>query len=173
MTSTGHGREEEQEMSMDEILASIRRYVSPDEPIERQTIEPSFIPQHRYAATDDVIRLVSDDESSRYSTPSQHMHESKHVNDAFEPDADALLSSNGLHAASQSFAKLKEATLPKQEHHSGHNDMLSGLNHPTLDQLFASLARPMVRDWLDKHLPSMVEHMVAKEIERITHAMRR
>ena len=39
----------------------------------------------------------------------------------------------------------------------------------TLDQLISELARPMIKQWLDTHLPSLVESLVNKETERITH----
>lgn len=39
---------------------------------------------------------------------------------------------------------------------------------PTLDALVRDMLRPMLKDWLDANLPTMVESMVAKEIARIT-----
>ncbi len=38
----------------------------------------------------------------------------------------------------------------------------------TLEGLVRELLRPMLREWLDAHLPEIVEAMVAREIERIT-----
>ena len=38
----------------------------------------------------------------------------------------------------------------------------------TLDQLIQDMIRPMIKQWIDNHLPSLVEEMVAKEIRRIT-----
>ncbi|BCA57767.1 DUF2497 domain-containing protein [Sphingomonas sp. HMP6] len=38
----------------------------------------------------------------------------------------------------------------------------------TLEGMVREMLRPMLRDWLDAHLPPMVETMVAREIERIT-----
>lgn len=38
----------------------------------------------------------------------------------------------------------------------------------TLEGLVREMLRPMLRDWLDAHLPVMVEAMVAREIDRIT-----
>jgi cell pole-organizing protein PopZ len=38
----------------------------------------------------------------------------------------------------------------------------------TMDAFVAELLRPLLREWLDTHLPDMVEAMVAKEIARIT-----
>ena len=38
----------------------------------------------------------------------------------------------------------------------------------TLEGLVRDMLRPMLRDWLDAHLPELVEAMVAREIKRIT-----
>ncbi|WP_119034850.1 DUF2497 domain-containing protein [Hephaestia caeni] len=38
----------------------------------------------------------------------------------------------------------------------------------TLQGLVEDMLRPMLRDWLDAHLPELVEKMVAREITRIT-----
>lgn len=38
----------------------------------------------------------------------------------------------------------------------------------TLEGMVREMLRPMLRDWLDQHLPAMVETMVAREIDRIT-----
>jgi len=38
----------------------------------------------------------------------------------------------------------------------------------TLEGMVREMLKPMLRDWLDAHLPAMVEQMVAKEIARIT-----
>lgn len=38
----------------------------------------------------------------------------------------------------------------------------------SLEGLVREMLRPMLREWLDAHLPAMVETMVAREIERIT-----
>ncbi|TVV70732.1 DUF2497 domain-containing protein, partial [Sphingomonas solaris] len=38
----------------------------------------------------------------------------------------------------------------------------------TLDGLVRELIRPMLTEWLDSHLPAVVEKLVAREIARIT-----
>ncbi|WP_354288990.1 DUF2497 domain-containing protein [Sphingomonas sp. UYEF23] len=38
----------------------------------------------------------------------------------------------------------------------------------TLEGVVREMLRPMLRDWLDANLPTMVEAMVAREIDRIT-----
>ncbi len=38
----------------------------------------------------------------------------------------------------------------------------------TVEDLASELLRPMLKDWLDSHLPAIVERLVAKEVARIT-----
>tara|TARA_B100000161_G_C33508975_1_gene395427 strand:- start:825 stop:1076 length:252 start_codon:yes stop_codon:yes gene_type:complete len=37
----------------------------------------------------------------------------------------------------------------------------------TLERLTRELMRPMLREWLDQHLPMLVERLVREEIERL------
>lgn len=37
----------------------------------------------------------------------------------------------------------------------------------TLERLTRELMRPMLKEWLDQHLPMMVERLVREEIERL------
>jgi uncharacterized protein len=39
---------------------------------------------------------------------------------------------------------------------------------PRLEELARRMLRPMLRAWLDRHLPSLVRRMVREEIERIS-----
>jgi len=41
-------------------------------------------------------------------------------------------------------------------------------NSRTLDDLVRELLRPLLKAWLDEHLPGMVERMVRAEIERVS-----
>ncbi len=45
-----------------------------------------------------------------------------------------------------------------------------GVGGRTLEDLVKEIMRPMIRDWLDAHLPGLVERLVRREIERIAHA---
>ncbi|MBK8630897.1 MAG: DUF2497 domain-containing protein [Sphingomonadales bacterium] len=38
----------------------------------------------------------------------------------------------------------------------------------SVEDLASELLRPMLKDWLDAHLPEIVERLVAKEVARIT-----
>ena len=220
MTTSNH-TDDDQEMSMDEILASIRRYVSSDEPAPKFDAKPSeqsivkpqvdtdnvppqrVEPRFDMQSHDDVVRLNEDarHETSRPEMQRQEAPRSTTWLDepymkqaAAEPAKDAyadaeprfnrptvaqkqpspvtpktildgLVSDKTLVTTMESFTRLRDASVKAPLRHE--SAPTQGLNQ-TLDQLFESLARPMIRDWLDRNLPPMVERMVAKEIERIT-----
>ena len=44
----------------------------------------------------------------------------------------------------------------------------AGQTGNTLEALVRDLLRPVLKDWLDAHLPELVESLVAREIARIT-----
>ena len=43
-----------------------------------------------------------------------------------------------------------------------------GNGNQTIEDLMKEVMRPMVKDWLDKNLPDLVERLVKTEIKRIT-----
>ena len=76
-----------------------------------------------------------------------------------------LVSPQAVSASANSLSRLAQATkfAPKK----GFSNLADQRN-VTLDQLIQDMIRPMIKQWIDTHLPSMVEEMVAKEIKRIT-----
>jgi uncharacterized protein len=69
-----------------------------------------------------------------------------------DPDA-GLLSRQATAAVGSAFNTLTE-TVKKHE--------------PSLEDVVRETLRPMLKSWLDEHLPSLVERMVEAEIERVT-----
>jgi len=202
MTTSNH-TDDDQEMSMDEILASIRRYVSPDDhaPKSNEAIikNPKQIAESQSSlqrpeprldmnAHGDVVRLnetvredttrpatwldepvygpkISEDNDRAGQRSARLSERQSSPFPASKVSADGLVSDKTMASTMESFSRLRDATsqrpAPMQE------SAAPRLN-PTLDQLFENLARPMIREWLDRNLPPMVERMVKKEIERIT-----
>ena len=68
------------------------------------------------------------------------------------PDEAGLLSREATAAVDTAFNSLAQ-TVKKHE--------------PTLEDVVRETLRPMLKSWLDEHLPSLVERMVQAEIERV------
>lgn len=97
--------------------------------------------------------------------PSHSHTQSSSASSLFRSDLDdSLGSSQAMAASASSLSRLAQASkfVPKKP------PSLADQRNVTLDQLIQDLIRPMIKQWIDTHLPSLVEEMVAKEIKRIT-----
>lgn len=69
-----------------------------------------------------------------------------------------LLSPTVDAAVAATFRSLGDMVLPQQER--------------TVEDLVKEILRPMLKDWLDQNLSTIVERLVRAEIERVTHTLR-
>lgn len=67
-------------------------------------------------------------------------------------------SSDALAALSDNFVSSASATLSSQD---------AGIGGKTLEALMQEMLRPMLKDWLDAHLPSLVKWIVTEQIEKV------
>jgi cell pole-organizing protein PopZ len=130
---------------MDEILASIRRIITDDPPLRDQAL--AAVSQEDDAEAEDVLELgepPSAEEPAASATPSS------------SAPPPGLLSEQTQAASQRALAALSGLSI----------DPDAGAN--TLDGLVRDMLRPMLKDWLDAHLPEMVERLVAREVARIS-----
>jgi uncharacterized protein len=133
-----------QEPSMEEILASIKRVIAED---------------GRAAAQPRVRRTPS-------AEPSDPPPVGAGEEDVLELD-DPVSEENGLmseDAAAASRRKLAALTALSDK---GAERAPDGEGGP-LEAVVRDMLRPMLKDWLDQHLPEIVEELVTREIARIT-----
>jgi uncharacterized protein len=151
------------EPSMEEILASIRRILAEDEGGVRPMLR-------RSRATADVLDLteaIGEDGTVRHIEPIATRRET--AAPAVLPDgrvepvpprpegaSERLLSEPASSAVSASFARL--AAAPGEAERDA---------EPALEELVRETLRPLLRAWLDEHLPALVERLVQAEIARI------
>lgn len=129
------------EPSMDEILASIKRIIADDD-----RDRPSAKRKAKSAASDveedEVLDLTDADHNA--------------------PNGDILLDNNKAQSLRHSFSALQTLAEP------GAAPQIVRSGETSLEGLTRDLLRPMLKDWLDTHLPPIVEAMVEREITRIT-----
>lgn len=168
------------EPSMEEILASIRRIISEDAalplsprsaPPSRPFVEPASVslplsappapsrPQRPEPAYGVSHRPP---EPARPLTPPRLVElqpERPLGGVTYEDFEEPLLSPKANDAVSTSFQALNSARagLPSQE---------------VMDAMARDLLRPMLKQWLDDNLPSIVERLVRAEIERVARGPR-
>jgi|SRR3546814_10181832 len=128
------------EPSMEDILSSIRRVIARDEAPGSARELPDG---------DDILDLQAEQAPEA---------------DAAEPaEGEELVSTRSADAARQSLEALSAAITPASAASAP-----PAAGGRTMEEVVMEALRPMLKDWLDTHLPDMVEAMVAKEISRIT-----
>jgi cell pole-organizing protein PopZ len=155
------------EPSMDQILATIRRILAED-------AGSVMVPPPRNRANGDVLDLteaIGDDGTVRHIAPFALVMPEAPAAPAL-PDGriepvpprsagaetePRLVSDAASDAVAASFARL--ASMPSREN-GGH----------ALDDLVRETLRPLLQDWLDQHLPELVERLVRAEIARVVGA---
>ena len=154
-----------QEPTMEEILASIRRIVSDDEP-EALAVEDDNVldltPDMREPANDkaeDVADAPDEDgdvvEMSDISVEDTPAAPRSAV-PAQGATAGDLMSAGASKAVTSAFGNLTHLVMSQ--------------NARTLDDIVTEMMRPMLREWLDDNLPPLVERLVKDEIQRISRA---
>ena len=163
----------QQEPSMEEILASIRRIIAEDSDTAKAPIqEPEPLPIEE----EDVLELtevVADDppplppppppppprplpEPEPYRPPPP-----RRVEPQIEVEEEPIVSADPSALSSAAFAGMTQKLRERK------NEMYLGNGNITLEQMVRELLKPMLRDWLDENLPPLVERLVHEEIKRI------
>lgn len=129
------------EPSMDEILASIKRIIADDDrnrPARKSASKSAAVD----AGQDEVLELTDADDNVG--------------------SGEVLLDTNKAQSLRHSFSALQTLAEP------GAAPQIVRSGETSLEGLTRDLLRPMLKDWLDTHLPPIVEAMVEREITRIT-----
>jgi cell pole-organizing protein PopZ len=165
--------------SMDDILASIRKIISDDEARAQVsggqgTGSAAARPAESPAKRDDVLLLtdlVEEPKGGPRPTPLPLSHiDPASAADMPQPIVGAPI---GDHAADQSLigpalARLNQAvqnSVPAPAAPDPGPTMGGG---KTLEDLVKEMLRPMLKEWLDRNLPPVVERFVEREIVRLT-----
>jgi uncharacterized protein len=128
------------EPSMDEILSSIKRIIADDDRSRPATKRAKSAA--REEEQEEVLELTTAEENAI--------------------SEDRLLDDSKAQNLRHSFSALQTLSEP------GVAPQIVRSGETSLEGLTRELLRPMLKDWLDTHLPPIVEAMVEREITRIT-----
>ncbi len=152
------------EPSMEDILSSIKRIIAEEgDGTPGRARRPSRTPSPR---AEPVADRIPDDEDAddhvlELSDPMPiAKHEpvaAKSAPAAPKPATESLVSREAAAASRGALDQLSRLIVKPEPESDG-----------TLEGLVRGMLRPMLSDWLDAHLPDMVEAMVAREIAKIT-----
>jgi hypothetical protein len=180
------GRSSNNDPSMDDILASIRKIISDDEaraqvgdPVARP--EPAGgEPQPVAAAKRDDVLLLTDliEEPPHKASEVQATSISLPLNDSVSAPnmtqqnndtSEPLIGSSVAGATSSAFDRLNQAvqdSVPPPA--AAEPGPALGASGKTIEEMVKDMLRPMLKEWLDRNLPPIVERYVEREIVRLT-----
>lgn len=142
----GAGRGED-ERTMEEIMASIGKAVSD----ETRTADPA-----QPDSDDDILELTDE------------------VPPEGEVEAGAggedLVSTSTAAASAEAFAGLAQAV---EEGETAARRLPVSEGGETIEDMVRAMLKPMLNEWLDRHLPDIVERLVEEEIQRLSRFGRR
>lgn len=127
------------EPSMEEILSSIKMIIAED--------NAKAAPRQRSRAEPTPLAPAKESPETVLEL----------TEDAGTSTATPIMSSDALAASRQALSNLSRLIVKPE---SAGSDTLEGLVREML--------KPMLKDWLDAHLPAIVERVVAQEVARIT-----
>jgi len=187
----------EQEPSMEEILASIRRIISDDnEQVETTEVQPAV---EEIVAEEEEVKAVEEPlpvEELPTPTPDDDDDEVLDLTDMDAADPEPLFEEQAYQApVSPSPNPVPETVQPPRpapveekeslvsnpqaaetmdefarlgsKLYEDVQELPIGNGAVTLEGLVRELVRPMLKEWLDQHLPITVERLVREEIERL------
>ena len=155
------------EPSMEEILASIRRIISEEE--QAPTAEPVLDLTQTDAPTatveDDIVfeaveQAVIEETPVPVAAPAYEPPPAPTRTQTIEPSTDSYLAAPTTNASAAALARLA-GTLKISEQPG-----------QTVEGVVRELLKPMLKEWLDRNLPAIVEARVEAELERIARLAR-
>ncbi len=149
---------------MDEILASIKKIIADEDRAKPAAKRSSRAAKNQNESEQDDTVGVSPLESSddREILELTETAEEEAQDAPVAAGTEGLLDDGSAQSLRHSFSVLQTLAEP------GVRPQIVRSGETSLEELTRDLMRPMLKDWLDAHLPVIVESMVAREIARIT-----
>jgi len=188
--------EQEEEPSIEEILTSIRQIISDDDeegegvaeeaPAEEAAGDESEQESEPAEEAIELTEKIDDEPVAEEAAPEPEPEADEPMEEVSEPepeptpeseeeapeeeaieiemqdptpmpdpvDDEAILTNDAEDAAFEAFSELAKKTAVE------HNGI-------TVEEIVRSELRPLLKDWLDKNLPSIIERLVQEELERV------
>lgn len=153
----------EQQPSMDEILASIRRILSPETTEGEEAQTPPVV------ELTEAMCVPSQAPAAEMVEPPVEERVPVHVEEpvALPEDITALELPEHITFDEDEFFK-KEATVAPEKTLAPQEPMteLPTETQPTPDSVLLGVLRPLLREWLDKNMPRLLESCIKQELKK-------
>ncbi|MBO9123660.1 MULTISPECIES: DUF2497 domain-containing protein [unclassified Rhizobium] len=133
----------------------------PQQPVavEAEAVQPAAAPVQEQVAIAPPMAAAPVATQPLYAGPVSAPMSDRLLPSLMEETQQSLLSQDAGLQIARSFEELAAA--------------IDGAERRSLDEIAEDMLRPMLRDWLDDNLPTLVERLVREEIERVARGPRR
>ncbi|MDI3306768.1 MAG: DUF2497 domain-containing protein [Acetobacteraceae bacterium] len=152
--------------SMEDILASIRRILNEDDTGSTPPAEPAPPDQEPLNLTEEMLvgresqKAEPQPQPPAPEQPSATVPAAQPVPPPAPVGGETLVAPAVAAAASASVGHLLRAVAAERS-------SAVSRGGPTIEDVVREEVRPMLKEWLDQHLPGLVERLVRAEIERV------
>ena len=191
-------QKDDQEPSMEEILASIRRILAEDEVDSEDSTEETSVetsaenekPELDQVVSTEEAESTSKDESAHQDKPAtvpEMEHSGAHpkpqlddhgrpaMQDIFELTQDMvsdpdMMSGVTMQQSADLLGDLARAIIDRRDMKVADEGSDANI---TLEMMVREMLKPLLREWLDRNLPYLIERMVKKEIDQMVNRAQR
>jgi uncharacterized protein len=149
------------ELSMDEILSSIKKIIADEDRAKPAAPRKINKPAENIQAENDPLATNKEILELTEAAQSSEKQYDDYTDDAVDAP-EVLLDDSKARSLRHSFSALQTLAEP------GVAPQIVRSGETSLEGMTRELLRPMLKDWLDNNLPNIVEAMVEREIARIT-----
>jgi len=114
-----------------------------------------------------AARLPEIDAAARHAQPSADSHSAFATVEPIEPELPAATETVSTEARASRTGILSEAASRQVAASFGELSDAFSASRRSFDEIAEDMLRPMLQDWLDNNLPTLVERLVREEIERV------
>ncbi|MDO4975478.1 MAG: DUF2497 domain-containing protein [Alphaproteobacteria bacterium] len=163
----------EEEMSMEDILSSIRKYVSEEDEKKNASVNtPQCIEEEHYNNTDSVIKLqksnIVSSDSIENSQPIVNVSTEEPLISYNEKSTlSENIVTNSEPTKKNPFGQLAEALTSYGKNKATSKPQEKKESALTIDQFLTRVTEEMIEKWIDKNLNNIVEKIVIREIEKM------
>lgn len=184
-------------VSLDESAQPPQQPVVPEPAQQKQHITPQPT-QQQYTTQQqhDPLQTYGEQVAQPRSYQGQHMHQQQppqtqqdnhhygqnsmdysrqphHPNAAQTHVKPSIVSEPTMHSTESAFSKLTQAFQFAHNEKKQAEAQSAVYGTSAIESFVIEMARPMIREWVDQHLPKLVDKLVTQEIEKLTEDLRK
>ena len=174
------------EPSMDEILASIRQIISNEEEEEKKKELAAKRQPLTKQAEDilDLTDLLPEENNEKKLTQRKALYPRKEMPKPSRPapgkealkEADSILPLESpweeSNISETALSELKAALQSTSSEKPPTDSSLQNTHHKTIENLVTELLRPMIKEWLDQNMPSLVQWTINEQMEKVVQQLK-